>query len=120
MKVAVILATISQLNNTKVLQTIAFDSYKLIQAIINPKIQNKELLGILWPLEKWGSCLLSPSQAFETSIDHETLKSLMSNGVLTCLQARWAVSLAKFDFTGTYQRDKLNIDFENLSPQSNF
>ncbi|MBW0511528.1 hypothetical protein O181_051243 [Austropuccinia psidii MF-1] len=81
---------------------IAFDSRKPLPAELNYKINDKELLGIVWALEHRRAFLLSISPPFEVLTNHLTLQYFMSSKILTCHQARWVEFLSQFDFSITY------------------
>ncbi|KNZ61502.1 hypothetical protein VP01_13923g1, partial [Puccinia sorghi] len=66
---------------------------------LNYKIHDKELLEIVFCLQKWCSYLLSISEPFKVLTDHNALKYFMSSKVLTCQQAQWAEFLSEFHFT---------------------
>ncbi|MBW0528290.1 hypothetical protein O181_068005 [Austropuccinia psidii MF-1] len=69
---------------------IAFISRKLIPVELNYEIHDKELLGIVWALKRWGAFLLSLSSPFEVLTNHSSLQYFMCSKVLTCHQAHWA------------------------------
>ncbi|MBW0499553.1 hypothetical protein O181_039268 [Austropuccinia psidii MF-1] len=81
---------------------ISFDSRKRIPAELNYVIHDKELLGLVSPLQHWRAFLLSLSSPFEVLTNHSSLQYFMSSKVLTLCQARWAEFLCDFDFSITY------------------
>ncbi|KNZ44702.1 uncharacterized protein VP01_8916g1, partial [Puccinia sorghi] len=83
---------ISQYSSLNLLHPVAFESQKLHNSELNYKIHDKELLAILFCLQKWHSYLLSLSEPFEFLTDHNALKYFMSSKVLTCLVVPDALS----------------------------
>ncbi|MBW0523316.1 hypothetical protein O181_063031 [Austropuccinia psidii MF-1] len=77
---------------------IAFERRKLIPAELNYEIHDKEHLGIVCALKRWGAFLISLSLSFEVLTDHSSLQYFMSSKVFTARQARWA----EFHFSLTY------------------
>ncbi|MBW0591372.1 hypothetical protein O181_131087 [Austropuccinia psidii MF-1] len=127
-------AVLSQVNDAGK-HLITFDSRNLLPAELNYEIHDKELLGIVWALKHWRSCLLSLSNPFEVSTDHSSFQYFVSYKVLTCCQARWAEFLSEFHFTITYRPGRLatlpdafshldnmyperGVDFIGKNPQS--
>ncbi|MBW0514408.1 hypothetical protein O181_054123 [Austropuccinia psidii MF-1] len=80
---------------------IAFNSCKLIPEELNYEINDKELLGIVWPLKHWRAFLLSLFSPFEVLSNHSSLPYFMSSKVLTCQQGCWAEFLSQFHFSIT-------------------
>lgn len=64
-----------------------FESQNLQAAELNYKIHNKELLAIVYGLQKWQSYHLSLTEPFEILKDPNTLKYFMSTKALTQRQA---------------------------------
>ncbi|MBW0563202.1 hypothetical protein O181_102917 [Austropuccinia psidii MF-1] len=81
---------------------ISFDSRKLIPAVLNYEIHEKEILGIVWALKHWRAFLLSLSFPFEVLTNHTPLQYFMSSKVLTHCQACWAQFLSEFHLSITY------------------
>ncbi|MBW0482799.1 hypothetical protein O181_022514 [Austropuccinia psidii MF-1] len=94
-------AYISENVNDSGKHPIAFDSHKLLPAERNYEIHDKELLGIVWALKRWGSFLLSLSDSFKVLRDQSSLQYFMSSKVLTRCQARWTEFLSEFHFSIT-------------------
>ncbi|MBW0553337.1 hypothetical protein O181_093052 [Austropuccinia psidii MF-1] len=99
-------AILSQVNDS-VKHPIAFYSCNLLQAELNYEINEKELLGIVWALSRWGAFLLSHSHSFEVLRDPSSLQYFMYSKVLTCYQAHWAEFLSEFHFNITYHLGRL-------------
>ncbi|MBW0547953.1 hypothetical protein O181_087668 [Austropuccinia psidii MF-1] len=98
-------ALLSQVNDSGK-HPIAFDSCKLLPAELNYEIHDKELLGTVWALKRWGA-FLSLSNLFEVLTDHSSLQYFMSSKFLTCRQARWVKFVSEFHFTITYHPGRL-------------
>ena len=81
-------------SKTNLFHPIAFESRKLQAAELNYAIHHKELLAIVYCLQKWRSYLLYLSHPFEVLTDHHALKYFMSSKVLTRRQVRWAEFLS--------------------------
>ncbi|MBW0574037.1 hypothetical protein O181_113752 [Austropuccinia psidii MF-1] len=109
-------AVLSQVNHSGK-NPIAFGSCKLLPAELNYEIHDKELLGIVWALQRWGAFLLSLSNSFEVLTDHSSLQYFMSSKFLTCCQALWAEFLSEFHFTITYCPGRLATLPDALSHQ---
>ena len=106
---------ISQYSSSNHLHPVAFESRKLQSSELNYEIHDKELLAIVFCLQKWRSYLLSLVEPFEVLTDHNALKYFMSTKVLTRRQARWAEFLSEFNFTITYRPGKLAVVPDALS-----
>ncbi|MBW0586802.1 hypothetical protein O181_126517 [Austropuccinia psidii MF-1] len=61
---------------------IEFDSHKLLPAVLNYEIHDKELLGIVWALKCWRAFLLSLPSSFEVLTNHSSLQYFMSSKIL--------------------------------------
>ncbi|MBW0495873.1 hypothetical protein O181_035588 [Austropuccinia psidii MF-1] len=99
-------AVLSQVNDSGKHPS-AFDSCKLLQAVLNYEVHDKELLGIVWALKRWRAFLLSLYDSFEVLTDHSSLQYFMSSKLLTCCRARWAEFLSEFHFSITYRPGRL-------------
>ncbi|MBW0486281.1 hypothetical protein O181_025996 [Austropuccinia psidii MF-1] len=82
-----LVAILSQVNHSTK-HPIAFESGKLLPAMLNYEIHDKDLLGIVWALKHWRAFLLSLYDSFAVLTDHSSLQYFMSSKVLTCRQAR--------------------------------
>lgn len=87
---------------------VAFESRKLQSGELNYKIHDKELLAIIYCLQKWRAYLFSMASTFEVVTDHDALKYFMTTKVLTRRQARWAEFLAEFNFIITFRPGRLS------------
>ncbi|KNZ64236.1 uncharacterized protein VP01_10519g1, partial [Puccinia sorghi] len=93
---------ISQYSYLNILHLVAFDSRKLHNSELNYEIHDKELIAIVFCLQKWCSYLLSLSETFEVLTDHNALKYFMRSKVPTRCQDQWAEFFSEFHFTITY------------------
>ncbi|MBW0582701.1 hypothetical protein O181_122416, partial [Austropuccinia psidii MF-1] len=107
-------AVLSQVNDSGK-QPIAFDSHRLLPAVLNYKIHDKELLGMVWALKRWRAILLSLSDSFEFLTDHSSLKYCISSTVLTHHQAGWAEFLSESHFSIIYCPGRLPTLPDSLS-----
>ncbi|KAI7967784.1 hypothetical protein MJO29_001061 [Puccinia striiformis f. sp. tritici] len=106
-----IAGVLSQFSEAGVLSSkhpVAFESRKLKAGELNYEIHDKELLAIIYCLQKWRAYLFSVSTTFEVITDHDALKYFMSTKVLTRRQARWAEFLAEFNFIITFRPGRLS------------
>ena len=89
---------LSQLGDGEKLHPIAFHSRKFSATEINYKIHDKELLAIVDSFQEWCHLLKGATHQVTIYIDHKNLEYFMSTHVLNRRQARWNMSLSKFDF----------------------
>ncbi|KNZ63396.1 uncharacterized protein VP01_11503g1, partial [Puccinia sorghi] len=96
---------ISQYSSSKLLHPLAFQSQNLHNSELNYENHDKELLAIVFCLQKWCSYLLSISKTFR---------------ILTCRQAQSAEFLSEFHFNITYLPRKLAVGkaFANNNPNN--
>ena len=64
------------------------------------------MLAIIRALEEWRHFLEGASHKFEIWTDHKNLEYFMSAKKLNCQQARWSLTLARFDFLMHHQPGK--------------
>jgi len=91
-----------------VLHPVAFFSRKLSPAECNYEIYDKELLAIVNALEQWRPELEGTELPIQVLTDHKALEYFMSTKKLTRRQARWALTLSKYNFQITYRPGKQN------------
>ncbi|MBW0575213.1 hypothetical protein O181_114928 [Austropuccinia psidii MF-1] len=109
-----LVAVLSQVNDSEN-HSIVFDSCKLLPSELNYKINDKELLGIVWALKFWRAFLHSLSNPFEVLTDHSSLHYLMSSKFLTCCR------LATLPDALSCQEDvypERGVDFIRKNPQN--
>lgn len=88
---------------------VAFESIELQSGELNYEIHDKELLAIIYCLQKWRAYLFSVASNFEVITDHDSLKYFMNSKVLTLRQARWAEFLVEFNFIITFRPGRLSL-----------
>jgi hypothetical protein len=91
-----------------VLHPVAFFSRKLTPAECNYEIYDKELLAIISALEQWRPELEGTELPIQVLTDHKALEYFMTTKKLTRRQARWALTLSKYNFQITYRPGKQN------------
>jgi hypothetical protein len=84
------------------LHPIAYRSRKFFAAEICYEIHDKELLAIIDAFEKWCHLLEGAQHTTTVYTDHKNLEYFMSTRVLNRRQARWSMSLSRFDFVFTF------------------
>jgi hypothetical protein len=91
-----------------VLHLVAFFSRKLTLVECNYEIYDKELLAIVNCLEHWRPELEGTELPIQILTDHKALEYFMTLKKLTRRQARWALTLANYNFQITYRPGKVN------------
>jgi hypothetical protein len=77
---------------------VAYLSKSLSETERNYEIHDKEMLAIMRALEEWRHLLEGAADKFEIWTDHKNLEYFMSTKKLNRRQARWSLTLARFDF----------------------
>jgi hypothetical protein len=77
---------------------VAYYSKSLSETERNYEIHDKEMLAIIRALEEWRHFLEGAKHQFEIWTDHKNLEYFMSAKKLNRRQARWSLTLARFDF----------------------
>ena len=77
---------------------VAYLSKSLSETKRNYEIHDKEMLAIIRALEEWRHFLEGAPDKFEIWTDHKNLEHFMSAKKLNHRQARWSLTLARFDF----------------------
>jgi hypothetical protein len=77
---------------------VAYLSKSLSETERNYEIHNKEMLAIIRALEEWRHFLEGAPNKFEIWTDHKNLEYFMSAKKLNRRQARWSLTLARFNF----------------------
>jgi hypothetical protein len=85
------------------LHPVAFHSRKFIAAEINYEIHDKELLTIVDSFQEWRHFLEGAQHPVTVHTDHKNLEYFMSAKVPNRQQARWSISLSRFNFVITYR-----------------
>lgn len=76
----------------------------MIPAESHYTIHDKEMLAIVWVIEKWCPKLirLQTEAPFDIFLDHKALEYFMTTKKLNSWQANWAETLSQFQFTIQY------------------
>ena len=106
---------LSQYDDDGVLHPVAFYSKNLAPAECNYEIYDKELLAIINGLETWRADLESTDIPIKIFTDHKSLEYFMETKKLTRRQARWANSLADYNFKIMYTSAKKNQKADALT-----
>jgi len=77
---------------------VAYYSKPLLETKRNYEIHDKEMLAIIRALDEWRHFLEGALQKFEIWTDHKNLEYFMTAKKLNRRQARWSLTLARFDF----------------------
>lgn len=111
-------AVLSQMNVDGKLHPVAFYSRKFSAAEINYEIYDKELLAIVDSFQEWRHFLEGAAHPVTVYTDHKNLEYFMSARVLNRRQARWNMSLSRFDFVIFYRPGKQQGLSDALSRRS--
>jgi hypothetical protein len=111
-------AVLSQMDIDGKLHPVAFYSRKFSAAEINYKIHDKELLAIVDSFQEWQHFLEGAAHPVTVYTDHKNLEYFMTARVLNRRQARWNMSLSRFDFVITYRPGKQQGLSDALSRRS--
>jgi hypothetical protein len=85
---------------------VAYLSKSLSKTEQNYEIHDKEMLAIMRALEEWRHFLEGTPDKFKIWTDHKNLEYFMSAKKLNRRQARWSLTLARFDFMMHHQPGK--------------
>lgn len=94
---------LSQFSDNGVLHPVAYHSARLQAAQRNYTIHDKELLAIISCLKAWSAELRSVSKPFTILTDHKNLEYFTAPREMSERQARWAETLALFNFHLRYR-----------------
>lgn len=94
---------------------VAFYSQALSGSELNWEIHDKELYAIIRAFEKWRADLTSTPHRIKVYTDHRSLEYFMSTKVLNARQARWAETMAPFNFRIEYTPGPSNARADILS-----
>jgi hypothetical protein len=108
-------AVLSQPDKDGCLHPVAFHSQKFTTAKINYEIHDKELLTIFDSFQEWRHFLERAQHPVTVHTDHKNLEYFMSTKVLNQRQARWSISLSRFNFVITYPPGSKQIQSDALS-----
>ena len=93
---------LSQKEEDKRLHPIAFHSKKFTTIEINYEIHNKEFLAIVDSFQEWKYFLEGVVHPITIYTNKKNLEYFMSAWILNQHQARWNISLSRFNFMITY------------------
>ncbi len=93
---------LSQLGEDNLFHLVGFHSCKFSHVKINYKIHDNELLTIVDAFEEWHHLLEGVQHEITMYLDHKNFQYFMTTHVLNGHQARWALSLFRFQFVVTY------------------
>lgn len=108
-------AVLSQHGEGGRLHSVAFHSRKFTAPEINYEIHDKELLAIVDSFQEWRHFLEGAQHPVTVYTDHKNLEYFMSARVLNRRQARWSISLSRFNFVITYRPGSQQIRSDALS-----
>ncbi len=108
-------AVLSQPDKDGCLHPFVFHSRKFTAAKINYEIHDKELLAIVNSFQEWRHFLEGAQHPVTVHTDHKNLEYFMSTKVLNRRQARWSISLSRFNFVITYRPGSKQIQSDALS-----
>ena len=111
-------AVLSQIGADGKLHPVAFYSRKFSAAEINYEIHDKELLAIVDSFQEWRHFFEGAAHPVTVYTDHKNLEYFMTSRVLNRRQARWNMSLSRFDFVITYRPGKQQGLSDALSRRS--
>ena len=106
---------LSQKDDAGLLHPVAFFSWKLTPAECNYEIYDKELLAIISAFEHWRPELEGTEHPIQVLTDHKVLDYFVTIKKLTRRQARWALTLANYNFEITYRPGKQNMKADSLT-----
>jgi len=108
-------AILSQKFEDGKIHPVSFLSRKMSDAEFNYDVFDKEMLAIVYALEKWRQFL--QGSEFKTTIysDHQNLSYYTTKVVLNRRQARWALLLKGYDFVIVYRKGSQNQKADILS-----
>jgi hypothetical protein len=106
---------LSQPDKDRRLHLVAFHSRKFTVAEINYEIHDKELLAIVDSFQEWCHFLKGAQHPITVYTNHKNLEYFMSAKVLNRQQARWSLSLSRFNFVITYCPGSKQIRSDALS-----
>ena len=112
-------AVLSQLGDREKLHPVAFHFQKFSAVEINYEIYDKELLAIVDSFQEWCHLLEGATHQVTVYTDHKNLEYFMSTRVLNRRQARWNISLSRFDFGIVHRPGKQQGLLDALSKRSN-
>jgi DNA-directed RNA polymerase subunit L len=86
---------------------VAYYSKSPLETERNYEIHDKEMLTIIRALDEWQHFLEGTPHKFEIWMDHKNLEYFMSAKKLNLRQARWSLTMARFDFVMHHRLGKI-------------
>jgi hypothetical protein len=108
-------AILSQRDEENKLHPVAFWSKKLTASELNYSVPNKEFFAIMSALQKWKHWLEGAQYKTIIYSDHDHLKKIFDDKILTRQQGRWWEMNSSIDFDIYYRTGKSNIKADALS-----
>jgi hypothetical protein len=102
------------------LRPVAFWSRKMIPAELNYDIHDKELLAIVSAFQTWRAYLEGAKHTVTVRTDHHNLTYFTTTKKLTRRQARWAETLAQYDFKIVHCKGTENAVADALSRRPDY
>ncbi|KAG0158309.1 hypothetical protein PDIDSM_5822 [Penicillium digitatum] len=99
---------------------VAFWSRKIIPAELNYDVHDKELLAIVSAFQVWREYLEGAKHTVTVKSDHKNLTFFTTTKVLTRRQARWAETLAQYDFRIEHCKGTENSQADALSRRPDY
>jgi hypothetical protein len=98
---------------------VAYYSKSHLEMERNYEIHDKEMLAIIRALDEWRHFLEGATHKVEIWTDHKNLEYFMSAKKLNRWQARWSLTLARFDFVMHHRPGKSMGKSDALSRRAN-
>lgn len=92
---------------------ITFISRALNQQQQSLSTYEKELLAVIFAIQKWCHYLLN--RQFVIKTDHRSLKYILDQRLTNAFHQKWLVKLMEFDFTIEYKQGRENVAADALS-----
>ena len=102
------------------LRPVAFWSRKMIPAELNYDVHDKELLAIVSAFQVWRAYLEGAKHTVTVRTDHHNLTYFTTTKKLTRRQARWAETLAQYDFKIVHCKGTENTVADALSRRPDY
>jgi RNase H-like domain found in reverse transcriptase len=106
-------AVLQQRDDNGVTRPVAYMSHKLNAAEQNYPTHERELLAIVQALKLWRPYLLG--HRFTVLTDHNPLRYLQTQSILSRRQVRWVLAMQEFDFEFKYVQEKVKGAADALS-----
>ena len=113
-------ARLTQKKEDGTFRPVAFWSRKMIPAELNYDVHDKELLAIVSAFQVWRAYLEGAKHTVTVRTDHKNLTFFTTTKVLTRRQARWAETLAQYDFRIEHCKGTENSQADALSRRPDY